>query len=69
MFGKVENEYNGKVTMRTELRWFCEDGRADDADVPAEKYLANNSKNSGNGAMVPDDIANAQGGADEIIPF
>ena len=69
VFGKVENEYNGKTTMRTELRWFCEDGRADDADVPAEKYLANNSKNSSNGAMVPDDIATAQGGADEIIPF
>ena len=69
VFGKVENEYNGKVTMRTELRWFCEDGRADDADVPAEKYLANNSKNSSNGAMIPDDIVNGTSGADEIIPF
>ena len=68
VFGKVENEYNGKVTMRTELRWFCEDGRADSADVPAEKYL-NNGSSSNNRQMVPDDIANAQGGADEIIPF
>ena len=69
VFGKVENEYNGKVTMRTELRWFCEDGRADSADIPAEKYLNNGGSSSNNSQMVPDDIVNGTGGADEIIPF
>lgn len=69
VFGKVENDYNGKVTMRTELRWFCEDGRADSADIPAEKYLNNSGSSSNNGQMVPDDIVNGTGGADEIIPF
>lgn len=69
VFGKVENEYNGKTTMRTELRWFCEDGRADSADVPAEKYLNNSGSSSNNGQMVPDDIVNGTSGADEIIPF
>ena len=68
VFGKVENEYNGKVTMRTELRWFCEDGRADSADVPADKHL-NNSGSSSNSQMVPDGIVNGTSGADEIIPF
>ena len=69
VFGKVENEYNGKVTMRTELRWFCEDGRADSADIPAEKYLNNSGSSSNNSQMVPDDIVNGTGDADEIIPF
>lgn len=69
VFGKVENEYNGKTTMRTELRWFCEDGRADSADIPAEKYLNNGGSSSNNSQMVPDDIVNGTGGADEIIPF
>ena len=69
VFGKVENEYNGKVTMRTELRWFCEDGRVDSADIPAEKYLNNGGSSSNNSQMVPDDIVNGTGGADEIIPF
>lgn len=39
VFGKVENEYNGKVTMRTELRWFCSDDKVDTANIPAPKYL------------------------------
>ena len=43
VFGKVENEYNGKTTMRTELRWFCNDSEAEKADVPAPKYLKNGS--------------------------
>ena len=69
VFGKVENEYNGKVTMRHELRWFCADDKADGADIPADKFLpVNNGAN--NTAMIPDDIANSgSSSADEIIPF
>ena len=43
VFGEVENEYNGKVTMRHELRWFCSDENVDSAAVPAAKYLTNNN--------------------------
>lgn len=46
VFGKVENEYNGKTTMRTELRWFCNDSEAEKADVPAPKYLKNGSSSA-----------------------
>ena len=28
VFGDVENEYNGKTFMRSELRWFCADSEA-----------------------------------------
>lgn len=39
VFGEVENEWNGKVSMRHELRWFCSDEKADTAAIPAVKYL------------------------------
>lgn len=41
IFGEVENEYNGKTTMRHELRWFCEDAKVDGAQIPKPKYLDN----------------------------
>ena len=39
VFGEVEHEYNGKVSMRHELRWFCDVNAAQSADIPAVKYL------------------------------
>ena len=61
VFGKVENEYNGKVTMRTELRWFCSDDKVEGANVPEPKYLANHASapstpaTDENGFITPDD--------------
>lgn len=67
VFGLVENEYNGKVTKRCELRWFCDDSKADSANIPDPKLLPNTNKTVGvpdvNGFMsVPD-------GDDEEVPF
>lgn len=67
VFGLVENEYNGKVTKRCELRWFCDDSKADSANIPEPKLLPNTNKTVGvpdvNGFMsVPD-------GDDEEVPF
>ncbi len=39
VFGLVENEYNGRVTMRSQLRWFCNYDRADSMRIPTEKLL------------------------------
>lgn len=39
VFGEVENEYNGKVSMRHELRWFCADDKVESAGVPDPRYL------------------------------
>lgn len=39
VYGEVENEYNGKVSMRHELRWFCSYGDAEGATVPEPKML------------------------------
>ena len=39
VFGRVETDYAGEVRMRTELRYFCNLDRVDDAPVPKEKLL------------------------------
>lgn len=46
VFGEVENEYNGKTTMRHELRWFCDDSKVDSASIPAPKMLNGSSSPS-----------------------
>lgn len=43
VFGEVQNEYNGRTTMRHELRWFCDDVKVDTIEVPAPKMLNNGS--------------------------
>ena len=69
VFGEVENEYNGKTTMRHELRWFCADDKVDGAAIPAAKLL--NGSNSGNGgsstSSAPD--VNVPEGTDEEVPW
>ena len=41
VYGVVEEEYNGEIKKRHRLRWFCEDARADSANIPQEKLLGN----------------------------
>lgn len=43
VYGEIENEYNGKRSMRRELRWFCADSQVETARVPEPKYLPNNN--------------------------
>lgn len=69
VFGEVENEYNGKTTMRHELRWFCSDDAAATASIPNPKYLPNTNKtvaapptNAGDFMPIPEDVA-------DEIPF
>lgn len=68
VFGEVENEYNGKTSMRHELRWFCEDSKADGAKVPAAKYLPNSNKTVKAPAL-NDDFMSVPEDAAEEIPF
>ena len=73
VFGEVENEYNGKTTMRHELRWFCESAKAPEARTPDPKYLertgtytptAASGKTDADGFMnIPSDVD------DDEIPF
>ena len=37
--GQVENEYQGKRSMRNEVRWFVTDSKVDEATIPEPKRL------------------------------
>lgn len=67
IFGEVENEYNGRRSMRHELRWFCADDKVDDAEVPAAKYLNGGSNGNGGSSSTPD--VNVPAGTDDETPF
>lgn len=69
VFGIVENEYQGKVSDRHELRWFCKLDSVKDAKIPDRKPLANTNvtkaapaKPDNSFVDIPDDI-------DGEIPF
>lgn len=65
VFGVVEEEYNGKVSKRHKLRWFCDDNRADSATIPEEKLLNASSVAGSSG----DGFMNIPEGLNEEIPF
>lgn len=68
IFGEVQNEYNSRVTMRHELRWFCADDKVDGATVPEPKYLnGNGTLGSSSGSSAPD--VNVDEGTDDEMPF
>lgn len=64
VFGLVEEEYNGEVKQRHKLRWFCEDARADEANVPEAKLLNKPVK-----APTDNSFVNVPDGVAEEIPF
>lgn len=64
VFGLVEEEYNGEVKQRHKLRWFCEDTRADEANVPEAKLLNKPVK-----APTDNSFVNVPDGVAEEIPF
>ena len=67
VFGMVENEYLGNIKNRCELRWFCDDTKADKASVPQPKLLPNTNKTVG----VPEsnDFMTVPDGNDDEVPF
>jgi len=67
VFGEVENEYNGKITMRHELRWFCETDRVDGATVPDPVLL--NKEPAATNQKADDGFMNIPDGGEEEIPW
>lgn len=55
VFGEVEEEYNGEIKTRRRIRWFCDDHKALDADVPAKKF-ANQSAPVSSSQADPTDV-------------
>ena len=46
VYGRVEDEYNGERKLRTKLRYFCTDSRADNAKAPEDKLLPSQPVNA-----------------------
>ena len=44
VYGNVENEYNGKCYLRSQLRWFIPNDKVASAKAPKDKYLNNNTQ-------------------------
>lgn len=40
VFGEVEEEYNGEIKTRRRIRWWCDDHKALDQDIPAKRFLS-----------------------------
>lgn len=69
VFGQKENEYNGKVTMRNELRYFCDIDKAEGAAVPDPIYLEKKSVQGGTGSGSSDGFMNIPDGVEDSIPW
>lgn len=65
VYGEVEEEYNGETKIRRRIRWFCEDSKADEASIPAAKYLPNTPVSD----KTTEAILNVPETDDETIPF
>lgn len=67
VYGAEEREYDGNISMRHLIRWFCNIDAVKDAKVPDAKLL-----NRTNAAPVPssgNDFINVPDGVEEEIPF
>ncbi len=67
VFGMVEDEYNGKVTKKHQLRWFCNWDKVANAAVPTPKLLPNTNKIVT--TTDSDGFMTLPSGNDEEIPF
>lgn len=66
VFGIVEDEYNGKVTKKRQLRWVCEWDAVASAKVPEPKLLPNNNVTK---TSIPSGFVNIPEGTEEEVPF
>ena len=75
-FGVVHDVYQGRETVKTELRWFISDNKVEACDVPMERLLSENKKKqlseAGSGEQKPmEDMSfvNIPEGGMEELPF
>ena len=50
VYGEVEEEYNGEIRTRPRIRWFCDDHKTKDQQIPAKKLFKGPRPASGGGA-------------------
>lgn len=67
VYGEEENEYDGKITMRRVLRWFCSWDSVETASIPQAKLLP--QKTNVSPQAVADGFMAIPEGDEEEIPF
>lgn len=66
VYGEVDEEYNGKFSTRRRIRWFCDDHKTGDQEIPARKPLkgsAGTAPAGGGDQWMPTDFSQ------EELPF
>lgn len=69
VFGMVEQEYQGEVKKRRELRWFRSVDGVLEADIPEDKLLADKPSTPPSHPVGSDGFMNIPEGIDEELPF
>lgn len=70
VYGEVEEEYEGKVRTRHQLRWFCAIDKVATVPVPAKQCLENGSNNSTNATTTDSNgFMTIPEGSEEELPF
>ena len=69
VYGEVENEYDGRVSMQHRPRWFCSVDSVANAKVPAPRMLSGSAPARQQPKEVPDSFLQVQGNAEDGIPF
>ncbi len=71
VYGEEEHEYEGKVSMRRIIRWFCDTENADSARIPEPKLLDNPVSMNEPQAVseVPAQFIDVEENANEEIPI
>lgn len=69
VFGEKEDEYNGRITVRCERRWFCSADKAKDAPVPDLVKLPEERRSFTDSLPTDRFVDIPEGVDDEDIPF
>lgn len=68
VYGEEENEYDGKITMRHVVRWFCSFDSVESASIPQPKLLKTRTSTTGSSGTSTDFMTVPETASD-VIPF
>lgn len=67
VYGEVEEEYEGKIQVRHQIRWFCSIDKVSTTPIPERQTLGKPS--TPNGGSGSSDFMSIPDGAEEELPF
>lgn len=67
VYGEVEEEYDGKIQVRHQIRWFCSIDKVSTTPIPERQTL--DKPSTPNGGSGSSDFMSIPDGAEEELPF